>query len=215
MTGSETQSKLIAALMQARSQFPKITKRKQGQAGNRQFKYAPMDEVLDAINQPLQDAGLLVTQPIMGRELVTRLDHVSGEWRESRTPINEEHANMQSYGIELMYLRRYSIQAMLGIVTEDDEEADAGQQREGVDHVRVTGKDVLREHFEMLGPEVQQRLRGLAPKIAAAAMTSGQRAKEMIEEVVADYDRDSQVAVKMGVWYLLDSKTTSAIRKVA
>jgi hypothetical protein len=42
---SDLQSNLIAALLVAVKAFPAITKTKEGQAGNRKFKYAPLEEI--------------------------------------------------------------------------------------------------------------------------------------------------------------------------
>lgn len=221
MKTSESQSKLVAAMLAARQTFPKIGKTKQGQSGNRTFKYAPLDEVLDAVMPALLGNGLLLTQGTDGHELVTRLDHTSGEWRESRMPINAEHANMMSYGIELTYRRRYALQPMLGIVTEDDADGAGGQKRNGVDHTGPTstnaqsGTEAMRAAFNGLQPEVQDALRKRAPKIDAAATTNAALAKTMVEQAVAEWPQEDMSEVKMGLWFILDSKTKAAIRKVA
>jgi len=218
MKTSESQTKLVAAMLKARQAFKPIVKDKDGQAGNRRFKYAPLDAVLDAVMPALYANDLLLTQGTDGHELVTRLDHVSGEWREHRMPINEEHANMQSYGIELTYRRRYAIQPMLGIVTEDDTDGGGGQERGGVDHTdegAQSGTDLCRQAFYSLQPEVQTHLRRKAPTIDAAAMTNASKARDILEREVEGYDTQLQVAVKQGMWHLLDSKTRTAIRKVS
>lgn len=214
MKCSEDQKELVQALLKARQSFPKITKSKEGQSGNRKFKYTPLDEVFDAVMPHLYANGLLLTQGTDGHDLVTRLDHVTGQWRETRMPLNEEHANMQSYGIELTYRRRYAIQPMLGIITEDDNDSEGGQQRGGVNFSPITASDVNRQAFESLPPEIQHRLRKKSPAIDAAALTSGQKAKEMVDDSVSDYEEDMRIEVKQGLWYLLDTKTKTAIRKV-
>jgi hypothetical protein len=62
--------------------------------------------------------------------LVTRLEHISGEWRETRMPMNEVHASDQAYGIEFSYKRRYSYQGIIGIVTEEDVDGNARKRGE-------------------------------------------------------------------------------------
>lgn len=222
MKTSESQKSLVAALLAARQNFPKIVKNKQGQAGNRPFKYAPLDEVLEAVMPVLFANGLLLTQGTEGHELVTRLDHTSGEWREHRMPMNAEHANMQSYGIELTYRRRYAIQPMLGIVTEDDTDGGGGQKRgKGADHTEQTsgsaqsGTEAMRAAWRELQPETQDHLRQRAITIDAAATTNAAAAKEMVEQAVAEWPEEDPNTVKMGLWSILDSKTKTAIRKVA
>lgn len=129
MKTSETQIELVKALFAARQKFPLIDKNKEGQAGNRKFKYAPLEHIRDQTEPMLVANGLMITQGTEGHVLVTRLDHTSGEWRETRMPVNEEHANMQSYGIEITYRRRYAYNLILGIVTEEDTDGVGGRRR--------------------------------------------------------------------------------------
>jgi hypothetical protein len=219
---SESQTAIVGALLKAQANFPPIAKQKQGQAGHRSFMYAPFDVVLDAVRPVLLQNGLLLTQAVEGHELVTRLDHASGEWRESRMPVNTEHANMQSYGIELTYRRRYAAQPMLGIVTEDDTDGEGGQKRAGKNHQDTgapagqNGADVNKMAFDGLPPEVQDDLRKRAPKIDADALTDSQGAKAAVNEAVENWKRTCDPSeVKKGLWWLLDTKTKTAIRKVA
>ena len=128
MKTSESQANLVSALHAAQQEFPTIAKTKEGQAGNRKFKYAPYEMVKAACDPILWKHKLLVTQGAEGHLLVTRLEHVSGEWRETRMPMNEVHASDQAYGIEFSYKRRYSYQGILGIVTEEDTDGNGGGQ---------------------------------------------------------------------------------------
>lgn len=137
MKTSDSQAALGLALFGAKGKFPRIAKTKKGQSGNRTFNYSPLDAILDACDPILREHGLMLTQGTDGHELVTRLEHpVSGEWRESRMPVSVEHANMQSYGIELTYRRRYATQLILGIVTEEDIDIKAKQSRAGKDYTQ-------------------------------------------------------------------------------
>lgn len=130
MKTSESQASLVAALLAAQRTFPPIEKSKAGQAGNRKFMYAPLEEIKKLCDPILWENGLLVTQGAEGHCVVTRLEHVSGEWRETRMPMNEAHPSDQSYGIEFSYKRRYSYQAILGIVTEEDVDGNARKRGE-------------------------------------------------------------------------------------
>lgn len=128
MKTSETQTALIAALLECQKAFPLIEKTKNGQAGNRKFKYAPLEAIKAICDPILHSNGLVLTQGADGHILETRLDHVSGEWRETRMPVNEVHASDQAYGIEISYKRRYSYQAILGVVTEEDVDGNGRQK---------------------------------------------------------------------------------------
>lgn len=221
MKTSDTQKELVAALLAARKSFPTIQKTKTGQSGNRHFKYAPLDDVFDAVMPALFANGLLLTQSTDGDVLVTRLDHISGEWRESRMPINAQHANMQSYGIELTYRRRYAIQPMLGIITEEDTDGEGGRKRNGgIDHTQqttaaITGRSINEAEFAKLPPDAQNSLRRAVPEIEAAALTNAMQAKALVDRACDQWPQDIRNSVKMGLWSLLDSKTRSAIRRVA
>ena len=138
MKTSSSQVHLAAALLAAKKAFPRIAKTKRGQSGNRTFNYAPLDEINDHVDPILWEHGLMITQGTDGHSIETRLEHpASGEWREINMPVNVEHGNMQSYGIEVSYRRRYSVQLIIGIVTEEDIDIKA-KERQGKD---FTGKD--------------------------------------------------------------------------
>jgi hypothetical protein len=130
MKTSESQVNLVVALLAAQRAFPAIEKSKDGQAGNRKFKYAPLEEIKRLCDPILWENGLMVTQGAEGHFVVTRLEHTSGEWRETRMPMNEVHASDQAYGIEFSYKRRYSYQGILGIVTEEDVDGNARKRGE-------------------------------------------------------------------------------------
>lgn len=223
MKTSETQKELIAALFAAKSAFPRIAKNKEGQSGNRRFKYAPLDEILDHIDPVLRQHGLMITQGTEGHELVTRLEHISGEWRETRMPINAEHANMQSYGIEVTYRRRYSVQLIVGIVTEEDTDIREKNKRGGIDHTEERNANGTkkagwtdnpkRDAFEALQPEIQDSLRMAAPQIDAA-IPDVKKAIDIATMAVESWPDADANEVKKGLWYLLDSRTRSAIDAV-
>jgi len=128
MKTSDTQSKLLNALFTAQGEFPIIPKTKKGQAGNRSFLYAPLEDIRDLVQPVLRKHSLLLTQSTEGHTLITRLEHVpSGEWREGSMPMNAEHANMQAYGIETTYRRRYGYPMILGLMTEEDTDGDGSK----------------------------------------------------------------------------------------
>lgn len=97
-------------------------------AKNDHFKsrYADLGEVLDCIEGPLRDNGLVLTQTtaIDGDNtcLVTRVWHVeSGEWLESCYPLKPDKAGPQGLGSCVTYARRYSIKALFGMWQVDDD----------------------------------------------------------------------------------------------
>lgn len=225
MRTSETQTALITALFAARQAFPVITKEKSGQAGNRQFKYAPLEVIKDATEPHLVANGLMITQAPDGHNITTRLEHLSGEWREASMPVNEEHANMQSYGIETTYRRRYSYCMMLGIVTEEDTDGTGGRDRKkGVDFTKEknpNGTEKLPQGwsdspgklaFGALQPAIQDNFRQVAPQVDQA-IPNVAKAIEIMEIAMDSWPDEDRQELKKGLWYLLDSKTRTAISK--
>lgn len=93
--------------------------------------YADLSSVWEVAQQPLADNGLAVLQPISstpdGRiiNVTTILSHVSGEWISSVFALTPKAENQsvspQAAGSAITYGRRYALQSMLGIVSEDDD----------------------------------------------------------------------------------------------
>lgn len=220
MKTSESQTAIAQALFAAWQEFPAVPKTKQGQAGNRAFMYAPFDAILDLLRPVLIKHGLLMTQGTEGHSLVTRIEHpASGEWRETSMPVNEQHANMQSYGIELTYRRRYAAIAMLGIITEDDTDGVGDKsKRKGLDHTGgerkgSSARDTLKDSFEALQPEIQASLRKTAEHMTKAAPRSAADALNIFDMAAAQWPDEDKTELKKAAWFLLDSGTRSAIKK--
>jgi hypothetical protein len=57
--------------------------------------------------------------------LVTTLMHNSGQWIESSAPIQPDKSGPQAFCSCLSYLRRYSLAAICGVITEDDDGEEA------------------------------------------------------------------------------------------
>lgn len=124
---------LAAALAKAQGAFPAISRDKEvtvqtKTGGSYKFKYAPLDSILNAVRKPLADNGLAVVQLLDDGDLVTMLMHESGARLAGRVSIPAVEGNVQAFGSAITYLRRYSIQAILGIAAEED---DDGNQADG------------------------------------------------------------------------------------
>lgn len=124
MSHSDQISELAAALAKAQSamQPAKLD------STNPHFrsKYASMTALWDAIRDPLAKNGLSVIQHIEDGTLITTLLHSSGQWWDSRMPINTA-GTPQQIGSNLTYARRYSLAALVGGVSEEDDDAQATQ----------------------------------------------------------------------------------------
>jgi hypothetical protein len=96
--------------------------------------YATLKSVMDTCRDALIANGIwLIQHPVpvdqghMG--FVTKLVHTeSGQWQSSLLVMPLPKADPQGYGSALTYGRRYSLSALVGIVTEDDDDGEAASR---------------------------------------------------------------------------------------
>lgn len=122
---SDTIKELATALSAFHLSVAKIPKDETNPFYNK--RYASLSGILDAIKQPLQDAGLVFTQFPTGQNgLATVLIHYkSGEFMQCEYFIQPVKNDPQSQGSALTYMRRYSLSAILGLNIDDDDDANA------------------------------------------------------------------------------------------
>lgn len=129
---SDSLENLAGALAKAQAEFstPKRTKEAMVTA-TRGYKYADLQDVLNSVRDPLAKHGLAVTQmtqEFAGQvELVTLLLHSSGEWLRSVYPVKARTEKPQEFGSAMTYARRYTLSALLGIASEEDDDAQGAQ----------------------------------------------------------------------------------------
>ena len=92
--------------------------------GKYKFKYADLSECKRAAKQPLAENELAVCQLIEDDYSIrTILLHSSGQWISSKVRMPSNTADAQSIGSAITYAKRYAFCAILGIVADDDEDA--------------------------------------------------------------------------------------------
>lgn len=132
---SEQINELAAALATAQGKFQPIKKSKTVEVNGktrdgRDFKYkyayAPLDEILNATRPALSENGLAIIQTTdegdYGTLLKTSLIHASGQWYNSYKILGR-FEDPQKFGGALTYYRRYEISTVLGISSEEDDDA--------------------------------------------------------------------------------------------
>ena len=92
-------------------------------------KYADLSSVWDALH-PFRAEGIVLTQspqesPDGYIVLDTQLTHTSGQWIRSRLKMKVGKDDPQGAGSALTYARRYALGCMTGLVTEEDDDANA------------------------------------------------------------------------------------------
>lgn len=122
---SENINELATALAKAQGEFTPAIK----DAANPFYKskYANLCSVYKACQQPLSKNGLSISQSTIRDEqnnwiLITKLLHGSGQWMSSQTPIITAKADIQSFGSAITYSRRYALSAIVGVVTDEDDD---------------------------------------------------------------------------------------------
>ena len=134
MHTSPTIAALAAALAKAQGELTNTAKDQKANAGKAQYRYANIASVLDDVRPVLARHGLAVVQGV-GRDgedvaITTRIVHESGEWVESMLPLPVDRmGGIQGVGSAITYGRRYGLQSMLGIASDDDDGQAAQQSR--------------------------------------------------------------------------------------
>lgn len=126
---------LFAALSRAQGAFPPIPRTKEVEVyakaseGGRflyAYKYAPLDQVIEACRAALAANGLAYLEKILelkqGRLLAAYLTHSSGAYCESRILIPRAE-KAQIFAGEVTFMRRIQRQCILGVSPEEDRDA--------------------------------------------------------------------------------------------
>ncbi|MGB2401551.1 MAG: ERF family protein [Porticoccaceae bacterium] len=107
--------------------------------------YADLTAVIKAIKQPLSNHGISYVQfPINEGDYVgvcTRIMHTSGQWLENDILIPLTKKDPQSVGSIFSYIRRYSLSAIFGLPSVDDD-AESAMVR-GDDKKIITDDQVI------------------------------------------------------------------------
>jgi hypothetical protein len=124
---------LAGALLKLQDQAPTLTKDATGQIQSRNYKYTPLDTIVEKIGPLLVDNGLVwTTRPSGSAEaptLVYELIHAeSGEAIAGEMPLMiGENPTSQALGSAITYARRYALTAVLNLVADEDDDGAAAQ----------------------------------------------------------------------------------------
>lgn len=131
MKTSEQINELAAALSKAQGAFLNPGRNREvtvkSDKGSYKFSYATFDEIINCTRPALAANNLSYMQALDGASVTTILMHASGQWISSELPIkvSEGRNAAQAYGSAVTYAKRYALTAMLGIASEEDDDANA------------------------------------------------------------------------------------------
>jgi hypothetical protein len=131
MRTSESITKISAALVKAQGELNAVSK--DGNNPHFRSKYATLQNIVESTRDTLRKHGLAVVQTFSETDgsyisLNTTLLHESGEYITGTFSMRPSKADPQGLGSATTYARRYALSAILGIVTDDDDDGNAASQ---------------------------------------------------------------------------------------
>lgn len=123
MDNSTSIENISKALCKAQSQMNNAKK----SGSNPHFKssYSKLSDIIDVAKAPLAENGIFFTQLPITEEnragVETILIHESGERLSSKLLLPSTQQTPQAYGSAITYAKRYGLQSMLGIPSDDDD----------------------------------------------------------------------------------------------
>ncbi len=131
--GSDQLNELFSALCKAQGEIKRASK--DGNNPHFRAKFASLESVVDASRDALNKYGLSVTQVTTAGDdgslhLITMLGHISGQFIYGRYPVVPVKQDPQGFGSALSYAKRYSLAAIVGVVSSDeDDDGEAAMSR--------------------------------------------------------------------------------------
>lgn len=136
MRTSDNICDLSAALAKAQGEFLPIEKNRTGKVQTEKasfsYDYADLSDVMQAIRPALSKHGLAIShdatvelEPTLAVLVVARLEHSSGQWKESsplRIPCEGRMGQAQLIGSADTYGRRYTTCSITGVVAQSDDD---------------------------------------------------------------------------------------------
>lgn len=180
---SEQINELAAALAAAQGSFLPIKKSKNvevsgttkdGKPYRYKYAYAPLDEILNATRPALSANGLAIIQTTKedsgGTLLETSLIHSSGQWYKSYKGLGRWD-KPQEFGGSLTYYRRYEISTILGVSSEEDDDANGVTGNEAQYKQKPAKPNVDQSTGEVISPTTNGKPKAQPPTTGEELLT--------------------------------------------
>lgn len=215
-------NKIAPAFVAAKKAFGPALKDKANPAFR--SKYADLGACIDAVEDALLANGIAAyhesSEDAAGITVECILLHESGETiKGGKLHVPAVKHDPQGFGSAMTYARRYSLMAVCGIAPEDDDgnAAAKAKQTQRKAPVATSGAGNIsptKEAFESLPPDWQAWLKDFAPIVQARFEKQGvEAAQKEIDSGVEEFNLEGEHIA--GLWYLLPSKTRSALKAPA
>jgi hypothetical protein len=142
-----------------------------------------------------------------GVAVETRLVHTSGQWASTTVYLPVNQGTAQAFGSAITYGKRYGLQAMCGLPSEDDDGQKASEAAPARPVAKaITGASVNRAEYDAMSDEEKDFIRSHADAIKKLHAEG-----KVIADYVAGQHFDPEE--KMALWSLLPSDIRSAIKR--
>lgn len=190
-------SESIIELSKAMSDFQKEVKQPFKDKSNPFFKskYVPLESVVEAINDIAPKHGLSFTQWALNNEngtvgIATLLMHTSGEFIEyDPVFIPAEKQTPQGYGALITYLKRYTLSAIFGITSDEDDDGNNSSKNELASDKQL---DMVSTLMRNVSEDKQEQLKYFNSLIANKGLTNkmvqwtSKQADDVIKQIKSD-----------------------------
>ena len=141
----------IAELSKALAKFQSEVKQPLKDKNNPFFrsKYVPLENVVEAITQEAPNHGLSFVQWALNDEqgrvgVATMFMHESGEWIEfDSVHMKADKETAQGAGALITYLKRYSLSAVFGITSDQDDDGNSASGNQAPKQEKMASNDQL------------------------------------------------------------------------
>lgn len=181
--------------------------------------YADLSSVVEAIREPLSANGLSfvqVTHPSERNEIIveTVLMHESGEWLSGTLAMPVSKADAQGYGSAITYAKRYGLQGLLGVPSEDDDGNAAAKAKPKAENKHAPVNAAM--EGVVIPDKIMEELRFLASELVdlVEAKNDPSKARDLLDSTrLTEDELPVDGDYMLALWQILapNSKTRSAL----
>src|SRR5699024_1161920 len=174
-------SETITELSKALAEFQKEVKQPLKDKNNPFFKskYVPLENVVEAITDIAPNHGLSFVQWALNNDngqvgVATILMHTSGEYIQfDPVFMKAEKQTPQGYGALITYIKRYTLSAIIGITSDQDDDANESSGNSQKKQQKQVSKSVILAKFKQ-GGGTEEQFNEWFGKQVAAGVTNNQ-----------------------------------------